>query len=145
VESSSVRPPGFLAAVAAAGGALILSSIFVAVVAWPLALVAWTEVALGETDDRSGSAIRLGAIVLLLAVAQPLIAALLARLALSLFDSSVRYRTALAAMVVGVIASIVAAAAAPALAGLPVLGSMWVGAVAAGCVLWSAGGTRPVV
>lgn len=134
-----------MAAVLAAGGGLLLSSILVAVVAWPLAVVAWTGVALGSADGGSSSTLRFGAIALLLLAAQPLIGALLARLALSLFDSSVRYSTALAAMVLGLVASVVAAAASPAVADLPLLGGMWVGALAAGSVLWVNGGTRSVL
>jgi hypothetical protein len=100
---------------------------------------------MGSNESSSSSALRFGAIALVLLVAQPLVGAFLARLALSLFDSSVRYGTALVAMVVGLIATVVAASAAPATAAFPLFGSMWVGAIAAGGVLWSAGGTRPAV
>jgi hypothetical protein len=128
------RPPGFLAACLAAAGAHVLASLLVGLAMVPLSVVTWTGLAF--SGDPSGATLRLLLPWLLLLAAQPFLAAWIVRQSLHLFDAGdVTYTRACAAMVVGLVVTVLAAVALPPEAAVPVLGHAWAGALAAAALL----------
>lgn len=126
------RSPGFLAAVLAAVVASFLAWIVVALIALPLTIVMATGAALGSSSGGSLAALSVGALLLVL-VAQPLVAAGLLRALLSAAaDSELGFGIAALAMFAATVVSLMAAAALPPSAALPVLGYSWTGALTAG-------------
>jgi hypothetical protein len=129
------RRPGFLAAALGAIVSSFLAWIVVALLALPLAMVAATGSAIGPAGSRDLAALSIGALLLVL-VAQPLVAAGLLRALLSAAaDSELSFGTAALAMFAFIIVSLLAAAALPADAALPVLGYSWAGALTAGWIV----------
>ena len=128
------RPPGFLAACLAAAGAHPRAAL-----RRRLAQVARSggaRTGLVFSGDPSGATLRLLLPWLLLLAAQPFLAAWIVRQSLQLFDAGdVTYARACAAMVVGLVVTVLAAAALPAGAAVPVLGYAWAGALAAAALL----------
>jgi hypothetical protein len=126
------RSPGFLAAVLGAVVSSFLAWILVALLALPLTIVIATGSALGPSSGGSLAALSVGALLLVL-VAQPLVAAGLLRALLSAAaDSDLGFGTAALAMFAAALVSLMAAAALPPDAALPVLGYSWTGALTAG-------------
>lgn len=127
------RPPGFLAACLAAAGAHVLASLLIGLALVPLSLVTWTSLVF--SGDPSGASLRLFLPWLLVLAAQPFVAAWIVRHGLELFDAGdVTYARACAAMLLGVLVTVLAAVSLPG-AALPVLGHAWAGALAAAAVL----------
>ena len=127
------RPPGFLAACLAASAAHVLALILVGVVAVPLSLVTSSALVFSP-NPSAGAALLLPWLVVL--AAQPFLAAWIAKRGLALLDAGrVTYVRALAAMVLGLVVTALAALVLPGEAALPVLGYGWTGALAAGVVL----------
>ena len=136
-------PPGFAASLVGAVAGLVGGAVLTAVVAWPLALVSWTAVAVGPAPDGGSARRLLVAFVLLLAL-QLMASAWIAQQAASLVsDGRVLYRRAFAAVGLGALATLGAAAILPDDAGLPVLGYSWVGNLATAWVLSSGPVARP--
>lgn len=128
------RPPGFLAACLAAAGAHVLASLLVGLALVPLSLVTWTSLVF--SSDPSGATLRLLLPWLLLLLAQPFLAAWIVQGSLGFFDAgTVTYARSCAAMIVGLVVTVFAAAALPPGAAVPVLGYAWAGALAAAAVL----------
>lgn len=128
------RPPSFAAACLAAAGGHVLATVVVGVVALPFALVASTGLALNP--DPSRAAVRLVVVWLCLLAAQLLLAAGIARFCLQLFDAgAVSYLRAFAAMLAGLVVSLLSALVLPPGAALPVLGYAWTGVLAAALLL----------
>ena len=126
------RRPGFLTAALAAIVASLLAWIVVALLALPLAIVAATGSALGPAGSRDLAALSVGALLLLF-VAQPLVAAGLLRALLSAAaDSELSFGIAALAMFAATVVTLMAAVALPPGAALPVLRYSWAGALAAG-------------
>jgi hypothetical protein len=129
------RRPGFLAAALGAILSSFLAWIVVALIALPLAIVAATGSAFGSPGSGGLAALSVGALLLVF-VAQPLVAAGLLRALLSIAaDSELSFGAAALAMLAATVVTLMAAAALPAGAALPVLGYSWTGALAAGWVV----------
>ena len=128
------RPPGFLAACLAAAGAHVLASLVVGLAMVPLSVVTWTGFVF--SGDPSGATLRLLLPWLLLLAAQPFLAAWIVQRSLELFDAgTVTYARSCAAMIVGLVVTVLAAGALPPGAAVPVLGHAWSGALAAAVLL----------
>ena len=113
----------------------LLAWIVVALLALPLAIVTATGSALSSPSGGSLAALSIGGLILIL-VAQPLVAAGLLRALLSAAaDSDVGYGIAALAMFGSMVVGIFAANALPAGAALPVLGYSWAGALTAGWIV----------
>lgn len=131
---ASQRPPGFLVACLAAAGAHVLASLLVGLAMVPLSIVTWTGLVF--SGDPSGATLRLLLPWLLLLATQPFLAAWIVQRSLELFDAGgVTYARSCAAMVLGLVVTVLAAPALPAGATVPVLGHAWAGALAAAVVL----------
>jgi hypothetical protein len=131
VVHSIDKRPGYVAATLAAAGASVVAWLIVALVAWPLLLVASTAAVMGPSPTGALATLSFAAIALLLA--QPLVSAAVFKLALSaIADAEVSYGVAVVAMMVSIAVTIAAALTLPAALSLPILGFSWSGALAAG-------------
>ena len=111
----------------------VLAWLIVAIVALPLALATATSAAL--TPDRSGFAV-LSVTALLVLLAQPLVAAGLLKAWLSaIADARIGFGIAAVAMLAALIVDVMAGAALPAQASVPLIGDSWIGAIAAGLIV----------
>ena len=129
------RRPGFLAAALGAIVSSFLAWIVVALFALPLAIVAATGSAIGPAGTRDLAALSFGALLLVF-VAQPLVAAGLLRALLSAAaDGELSFGMAALAMFASIVITLLATAALPANAALPVLGYSWAGALSAGWIV----------
>jgi hypothetical protein len=103
--------------------------------ALPLTIVVATGSVVGSSSQRSLAALSVGALLLVF-VAQPLVAAGLVRTLLSAAaDSDLGFGTAALAMFASIVVTLVAAGALPVGADLLVLGYSWTGALAAGWIV----------
>jgi hypothetical protein len=126
-----------MASLVGAGAGFLGGAVLTAILAWPFALASWSTLAVGGGSDED-FALRLLVVFLLLVALQLLVSAWIAQQAASLLgDGVVRYRRALGALVLGAVATIVAAGTLPAGAALPVLGHSWVGILLAAWVISS--------
>jgi hypothetical protein len=135
-------PPGFGASLAGAVAGFLGGAFLTAIVAWPFALASWSALAVGGSTEDFAQRFLL--VFVLLIALQLLVSAWIAQQAASLVgDGAVRYRRALGALVLGVVATVVVGGVLPAGAALPVVGDTWVGIVLAAWVMSS--GPRPAV
>jgi hypothetical protein len=135
VVSDERFPPGFGPSLAGAAAGFLGGAFLTAMLAWPFALASWSTLALGSANDFAQ---RFLLVVLLLIALQLLVSAWIAQQAASLVgDGAVRYRRALGAVILGGLATMVAAAALPVGAALPVFGHAWVGILVAAWVMSS--------
>jgi hypothetical protein len=129
-------PPGFGASLVGAVAGFLLGGFVAAIVAWPFALVSWTALALGSPPDDAAR--RLLLVVFALVALQVVVSAWIAQqAALIVGGGRLRYRRAFGALALGTVATLVAAAALPEGAALPVLGYSWVGIVLTAWILCS--------
>jgi hypothetical protein len=142
MQGTSRPAPGFFAAL---GGAFCgyIAGIFIAfLVLWPFAIASSTALAVGSADGYRG----LGGLVpaaLLIALAQIAITAWVTQEAASVLgDARVRFRRALAAVVLGYLANLFLGSAVVDVAALPVVGGAWVGPLVVALVVAS-GRTAP--
>jgi hypothetical protein len=130
-------PPGFVASVVGVAVGVLGGTFLTAILAWPFALASWSTLAIGgATDDDFALRVVVGVVVLV--ALQLLVSAWIAQQAASLVgDGVVRYRRAVGALVLGAVATLVAAGTLPAEAALPVFGHSWIGILLAAWVISS--------
>jgi hypothetical protein len=134
-------PPGFTASLVGAAVGFLGGALLTGILAWPFALASWSTLAVGGGSEEE-FALRLLVVVFLLLGLQLLVSAWIAQQAASLLgDGSVAYRRAFGALVLGAVATLVAAGALPAGAAVPVFGHSWIGILLAAWVISS--GPRP--
>jgi hypothetical protein len=130
-------PPGFTASLISAAAGFLGGALLTGILAWPFALASWSTLAVGGASEEE-FALRLLVVVFLLLGLQLLVSAWIAQQAASLLgDGVVPYRRALGALVVGAVATLVAAGTLPAGAALPVFGHSWIGILLAAWVISS--------
>jgi hypothetical protein len=130
-------PPGFGASLVGVAAGFLGGAVLTAILAWPFALASWSALAVGgATDDDAGRRFLL--VVVMLVALQLVLSSWIAQQAASLFgDGTVRYRRALGALLLGAVATLVAAVTFPAGAALPLVGHSWVGILLAAWVISS--------
>jgi hypothetical protein len=113
-----------------------LAWIVVALVALPLTVVIATGSVMGSGSNRGSLvALSIGALLLVL-VAQPLVAAgMLKALLSAVAEGQVTFGASVLAMFSAMVITLIAAAALPPSAALPVLGYSWTGALGAGWMI----------